>query len=96
MPKSSTTWINFPSAFYEGLLQQDIMFLDVVVRGSVMDKTPSQARKLICNMVGGFLLEYVNDNSVVTVSRTEGARANELVELTQEMSQLLERLMLLS
>jgi len=72
------------------------MFLDVVVRGSVMDKTPSQARKLICNMVGGFLLEYVNDNSVVTVSRTEGARANELVELTQEMSQLLERLMLLS
>ncbi|XP_017416224.1 uncharacterized protein LOC108327050 isoform X3 [Vigna angularis] len=38
--------------FYEGLLFEERMFVDVAAGGSLLDRTPTEARKLICKLAG--------------------------------------------
>ncbi|XP_014496783.1 uncharacterized protein LOC106758366 [Vigna radiata var. radiata] len=81
--------------FYEGLLQREKMLVDVAAGGSLMNKTPAEARQLLSNMAGCSYQGSLYNKAAVTVSEI-GAESKDLRELTQVMSQLVEKVMLLN
>jgi len=50
--------------FYEGLHHKDRMFIDATVGGSLLDKTPTEAKKLLCKMDGDDPVEVANEELV--------------------------------
>ncbi|WVZ21467.1 hypothetical protein V8G54_008789 [Vigna mungo] len=81
--------------FYEGLLQRERMLVDVAAGGSLMNKTPVEARQLLSNMAECSYQGSIYNKVAVTVSEI-GTESKDLRELTQVMSQLVEQVMLLN
>ncbi|XP_014502925.1 uncharacterized protein LOC106763233 [Vigna radiata var. radiata] len=81
--------------FYEGLLQRERMLIDVAAGGSLMNKTPAEAKQLLSNMAECSYQGSLYNKAAETVpeSRTE---SKDLRELTQVMSQLVEKVKLLN
>ncbi|WVZ25414.1 hypothetical protein V8G54_003958 [Vigna mungo] len=81
--------------FYEGLVRRERMLVDVAAGGSLMNKTPAEAMQLLSNMAEcsyqGSLYNKVDVHVPVI-----GAKSKDLRELTQVMSQLVEKVMLLN
>ncbi|XP_017416222.1 uncharacterized protein LOC108327050 isoform X1 [Vigna angularis] len=74
--------------FYEGLLFEERMFVDVAAGGSLLDRTPTEARKLICKLAELKEIKNVEYTKAVIWEEESAERLGKISSLVPHTQQL--------